>query len=392
MRAEQNNPSGLNTMIPFFRNLDWAKSRWRQLNERVDAILENGDFNDGRRDARPVLEFEQAIQNFTGAKHAIAVGNATDALIISLEAAGIGPGDEVICPAMSFFASASSIALVGAKPIFVDIEPGTYAIHPERAATQITRATKAIMPVHLFSQMADMTKVSALAQHHGLQVIEDSAEAIGMRWDGVHAGLMGRGGVISFFPTKTLGAWGDAGIIVTNDADFAATCRRLRHHGASEADPFTYEEIGLNSRLDSLQAAILTVGLKDVPQFIARRQQLASIYDARLAHLEPLISLPRFHRDIRTTNPVHYVYLIECDDRDNLAADLASQGIGTEKYYPLPLHLQPIFRGLGYREGDCPNAERACRRSLALPLYPDLTEAQVMTVCKAVEAHYGNTL
>lgn len=371
------------TPIPFYSCAASLEQQWLHINAAVDELFTDGSFVNGTL----VRRLEEQLRLFTGARHAVACGNATDALAIMLTAAGIGPGDEVIVPSFSFFASASAVVHVGARPVFVDIEPETYAMNPAKLAAAITPRTRAIMPVHLFSQMADMPTLIEIANRHGLRVLEDSAEGIGMWLCGRHAGLLGDAGVLSFFPTKTLGSFGDAGMLLTNDDQLAEVALTLRNHGQKENMPHVYHRLGFNSRMDSIQAAILLAGLARVPENIARRAQIADQYSRQLAALAPMVATPRFQARAYPANQVFYVYLIECDRRDELALYLDERGIGTEIYYPRPLHLQPCFADLGYQRGDMPIAERACERTLGLPLYPDLTSEQVAAVC-AVIAHF----
>ncbi|KYG03866.1 aminotransferase DegT [Sorangium cellulosum] len=370
----------MTAVIPFYTCAASLERQRGEIDALIDELFAGGSFTDGAL----VRRLERRIALFTEARHTIACGNATDALTIMLMAAGVGPGDEVIVPSFSFFASASSIAHAGAKPVFVDIDPVTYAMDPAQISAAVTRHTRAVMPVHLFTQMADMPTIVDVARLHGLLVLEDSAEGIGMWLGGQHAGLIGDAGVLSFFPTKTLGAFGDAGMVLTNDDRLAEAARMLRNHGQREGEPQVYRRLGFNSRMDSLQAAILLARLGRLPQEIARRAQLAALYDRGLAGLSASVSTPRIRRRPEGAGPVYYVYLIECEQRDALASHLAAEGIGTETYYPVPLHLQPCFRGLGYVRGDMPVAERACTRTLGLPMYPDMTAGQVERVCGAI--------
>ncbi|RUT35702.1 DegT/DnrJ/EryC1/StrS family aminotransferase [Paenibacillus zeisoli] len=363
--------------VAFFSGAESFKQQWPLISDKLDQILDEGKFTNGPA----VQELERTLEVFTGAKHCVAVGNATDALIIMLRAAGIGAGDEVIVPCYSFFASASSIAHVGATPVFCDINPSTYMIDVEQIEERITSRTKAIMPVHLFTHMADMNAINRIAHKHNLLVLEDSAEAISMFHEGQHAGLIGNAGVISFFPTKTLGAIGDAGLILTNDDSIALEARRLRIHGQDEGTPYIHHSVGYNSRMDDIQAAVLLTRLQFLQREIARRAYLAASYNSMLADI-PQVSTPIVEsRGDEAANAVYYVYLIETEKRDELVGYLNSQGIGTEVYYPHPLHLQPCFSHLNYQEGDMPAAERAAQRAVGLPLYPDLTEEQVSKVC-----------
>ncbi|THA63928.1 DegT/DnrJ/EryC1/StrS family aminotransferase [Streptomyces sp. A0642] len=357
----------------------------------VRQVAASGRFTSG-----PVTaELEAAIAARTGARHAVAVANGTDALVILLRAAGIGPGDEVIVPAYTFFATASCVLHVGAEPVLVDVLPGSYAMDPQRAEAAITERTKAIMPVHLFSQMADMEVLKDLADRHGLLLLEDSAEGIDMRAGGVHAGLWGSGGVLSFFPTKTLGSLGDAGMLLTDDDGIAASARRLRLHGqgtdgAYATDgAYVYQELGYNSRCDELQSAFLLHRLERLSEETGRRAELAARYDRLLAPLAGTVTTPWMAPAKSPSNQVYYVYLIECDRRDELAAYLEAHGVGTEAYYPRPLTEQPLLAPLPGSRHPVPVSEAAARRALALPLYPDLTDQQADRVAALVHAFYG---
>ncbi|WP_306317859.1 MULTISPECIES: DegT/DnrJ/EryC1/StrS aminotransferase family protein [unclassified Streptomyces] len=378
--------------VPFFSGAASVRRDWPELEARIRRVAASGRFTSG-----PVTaELEAAIAERTGARHAIAVANGTDALIILLRAAGIGPGDEVIVPAYTFFATASAVLHVGADPVLVDVLPGSYAMDPARAEAAITGRTKAIMPVHLFSQMADMAMLKDVADRHGLLLLEDSAEGIDMRADGVHAGLWGSGGVLSFFPTKTLGSLGDAGMLLTNDDEIAATARRLRCHGQS-ADgayggdgAYVYEELGYNSRCDELQSAFLLHRLPRLSAEIERRAELAARYDRALAPLADHVRTPFMAPAKSPSNQVHYVYLIECDRRDELAAHLDAHGVGTEAYYPRALTDQPLLAPLPGAQHPVPVARAAAERALGLPMYPDLTDEQVDRVAGLIHAFYGN--
>ncbi|QJC51025.1 DegT/DnrJ/EryC1/StrS family aminotransferase [Paenibacillus albicereus] len=370
--------------IAFYTGARSFEEAWPRLSERLDRVIGCGQFTNGPE----VEQLERALERYTGARHAVAVGNATDALILLLQAAGIGPGDEVIVPGYSFFATASCVAHAGATPVFCDIDPATYAIDPAGIEAKITERTRAIMPVHLFTQMADMPAILDIARRHGLQVLEDSAEGIGMFSGGVHAGLHGRGGVLSFFPTKTLGAIGDAGMILTDDDALAASARRLRSHGQEAGQPYIHHEIGWNSRMDDVQAAVIAVRLESLAANIARRAHLAALYDRELAAV-PQVSTPVIKESTEAANAVYYVYLIEADERDGLVEHLTARGIGTEVYYPLPLHLQPVFAELGGRPGQLPHAERAAGRAVGLPMYPDLTDEEARLVCRTIQDFYA---
>ncbi|MGY3201288.1 DegT/DnrJ/EryC1/StrS family aminotransferase [Streptomyces sp. TE5632] len=394
--------------VPFFTQAESFERLWPRLSAYLDEVCESGTYSNGPKTA----ELEAALRAYTGARHAVAVGNGTDALVLLLRAAGIGPGDEVIVPAFSFFASASSVALAGAVPVFVDVDPLTYNLDPGAIEAAITPRTKAVMPVHLFCQPADMASVQAVAERHGLLVLEDSAEGVGMRLNGRHTGLIGAGGVLSFFPTKTLGALGDAGMVLTDDDALAGAVQRLRDHGrpalpppaagagkkpadapAARAERARQGELaGTNSKMDELQAAALLTKLTTLDDDIRRRAVLADAYTRRLRGIPGVRRLPTVVERGEPVDPVFYVYLIETDRRDALVSHLAAAGIGTETYYPLPLHLQPCFAHLGHQEGDFPHAEAASHRTVALPLYPDLTLTQIGRVCDAVRSFFtGST-
>jgi dTDP-4-amino-4,6-dideoxygalactose transaminase len=377
--------------VPFFDNRESFEREWPDLQRHLHEVFDHGKYSHGRK----TEELEEAVKRFTGARHAIGVNSGTDALLLLLRAAGVGPGDEVVLPCYTFFASASAVHHVGARPVFVDIDPETYALDLDAVREAITDRTRAIMPVHLFNQMADMASITEIAARSGIPVVEDSAEAIGMFHGGVHAGLLGLGGVLSFFPTKTLGALGDAGMVITDDPLVADRCAVLRHHGRMGVTVGRISGIsnaasisGTNSKMDEVQAAVLLTRLARLNQAIARRAELARYYDERLADVAQ-IRRPVLKPGSAATNPVWYVYLVEADDRDALADFLAGKGIGTEIYYPRPLHLQPCFASLGHRPHDFPVAERVAGRALALPLYPDLTPAQADRVCQAIEEFYA---
>jgi UDP-2-acetamido-2-deoxy-ribo-hexuluronate aminotransferase len=378
---------GTSGTVPFFTQARTFEALWPDIRSRLTEVFDDGKFSHGRQVAR----FEEALAQWTGARYAVGVNSGTDALVLLLRACGLRPGDEVIVPAFTFVASASSVVLAGGRPVFADIDPVTYTIDPKSAADAVTPRTRMIMPVHLFCQLADMDALLDVANHHRLTVVEDSAEAIGMRWDGVHAGLLGAGGVLSFFPTKTLGAIGDAGAILTDDRQLAQTAAALRHHGRYGRTLAHFPGIsnettvnGVNSKMDDIQAAVLLAKLARLHEDIARRARLAAAYTERLAGTPGVLRLPTVVPRTAQTHPVFYVYLVEVERRDELARYLAERGVGTEAYYPAPLHLQECFAHLGYRRGDFPHAETACERTIALPLYPDMSVDDVDTVCDLV--------
>jgi UDP-2-acetamido-2-deoxy-ribo-hexuluronate aminotransferase len=367
--------------VPFFSCARAFERQWPRLKERLHEVVANERYNQGVM----VEQLENEIQAYTSARYAIAVGNGTDALALLLKAAGIGPGDEVIVPCFTFVASATSIVHAGATPVFVDIDPITYTLDVEQVSARITERTRAIMPVHLFAQMADMALLQEIAQKANLQIIEDSAEAIGMRYAETHAGLLGTGGVLSFFPTKTLGALGDAGMVLTNDPQIAERVTVLR------SPVFDDEIYGGASRMDEIQAAVLLTRLAELDLDIAKRAKLALHYDVRLAELYPQVRTPAIVKRPANTTAVYYVYVIETERKKELISYLAAYGVGTEEYYPMPLHRQACFAHLEHRSGDFPNAESACLRTVALPLYPDMTEDDVDYVCDVITSFHKGT-
>jgi dTDP-4-amino-4,6-dideoxygalactose transaminase len=360
---------------------------WPTTNRHIIDVLDRGKYSHGHK----VVELEAALVAYTGAKHVVGVNSGTDALVLLLRACGLRPGDEVVVPAFSFIASASAVVLAGGRPVFADIEPDGYGLSPASLAAVATERTRFVMPVHLFCQPADMTGLGDTARRLGLTVVEDSAEAIGMRYGGTHAGLLGAGGVLSFFPTKTLGALGDAGAVLTDDPVVAETVAALRHHGrfGPTAGHFpaintTTGAVGVNSKMDDLQAAVLLAKLSRLEADIERRAALAQRYTALLTAVPGVRKLPSVLPRRADVRGVFYVYAVEVEQRDELAAHLAARGVGTETYYPIPLPLQPCFADLGHRPGDFPHAEAACRHALALPLYPDLREDDVARVCDEI--------
>ena len=377
--------------VPFFTQAAGFAALGPLIDRHVTEVMDNGKYSHGHK----VEEFERALADYTGARHVIGVNSGTDALVLLMRAAGLRPGDEVVVPAFSFVASASSVVLAGGRPVFADIDPVGYGIDPASVERVLTPGSRFVMPVHLFCQLADMPALTRLAAHHGLSVLEDSAEAIGMRQDGVHAGLLGSGGVLSFFPTKTLGAIGDAGAILTDDDAIAAAADALRHHGRFGRTIDNFPGIntssavpGFNSKMDDIQAAVLLAKLTRLDADIARRAELAAAYTERLTGVPGVLRLPTVvDRGVRA-EPVFYVYLIEVERRDALVDHLARHGVETETYYPRPLHLQPCFAELGHRPGDFPHAEAASGRTLALPLYPDLSDDAVDAVCDHIRTFF----
>lgn len=378
--------------VPFFAQAATFSESWSDIRAHLVDVFNRGKFSHGAK----VAELERELARWTGARHVVAVNSGTDALTLLLNAAGLRPGDEVIVPAYSFIATASSVVLAGGVPVFADIEEDGYGIDPGSVAAAATDRTRMVMPAHLFDRLADVQGVREVARRRGLTVVEDSAEAIGMRLDGKHAGLLGAGGVLSFFPAKTLGAIGDAGAVLTDDDAVAETVRMLRHHGRGGPTIDNFSAIanptvlpGRNSKMDDLQAAVLLAKLTRLEADIARRNELAARYDARLREVAGVRAVPGALPPRPGGNRVCYVYLIEVDERDALAAYLSDRGIGTEIYYPVPLHLQPCFAHLGHFPGEFPRAEAACAAAIALPLYPDMPDEHVDRVCEQIACFYA---
>jgi dTDP-4-amino-4,6-dideoxygalactose transaminase len=369
-----------------FEFLD-LKAQFAPIREEVMAaitrVMESQHFILGSE----VRLLEEEVAAKLGGKHAIACASGTDALALAMMAAGIGPGDEVITTPFSFVATAGSIARLGARPVFVDIDPETFNINAEEIEAAITRQTRAILPVHLFGLPADLDPIMRLAESRNLAVIEDAAQAIGARYRDQCVGTIGSFGCFSFFPSKNLGGAGDGGLITTQDDAMADRLRLLRVHGSRKK--YHHDILGTNSRLDALQAAILRVKLTHLDVWTRRRQERADRYRA-LFEAMGLTSLLRVPPVPPTHS--HHVYnqfTIRCRDRDSLRAFLGHSGIPTEIYYPLPLHSQPAFAYLGPQSGQFPQAETASQEVLALPVYPELEESQQESVVRAIAEFYA---
>jgi dTDP-4-amino-4,6-dideoxygalactose transaminase len=369
-----------------------------------------------------VESFEHDLADFCGAKEAVGCASGTDALWLALVTAGVQPGDQVLTTPFSFFASASAIARAGARPVFADINAATFNLDPTQVEAHQRRTSyrklRALLPVHLYGQCADMDRLQTLTDEFHLALIEDAAQAIGAAWRDRRTGSMGVAAAFSFYPTKNLSAYGEAGLVTTNDPELAARMRRLRNHGSSRR--YVHEELGWNSRLDAMQAAILHVKLKYLEGWNQARRQRAAVYDklfaeaglpaGRRSHAanprsEPAsVSHATFNNQqstISASSPVqlpwtspqaHHVfhqYVIRAHRRDELREFLIARQIGSEIYYPIPLHLQPCFAYLGYREGDFPEAERAAKEVLALPMFPELTEDEQRWVVASIAEFYG---
>jgi dTDP-4-amino-4,6-dideoxygalactose transaminase len=365
----------------------------RELDEALRRVAESQQFILSDE----VAAFEREAAGYLGARFVVGCASGTDALWLALVASGVGPGDEVITSAFSFFSSAAAIVRAGARPVLMDLDPRTLNLDPALVEQRITRSLpaglRALLPVHLYGQCADMDAFERIAAEHKLAVIEDAAQAFGALWRGKRAGTLGTAAAFSFYPTKNLGAFGDAGCVATGDAARADRIRRLRNLGISER--YRHEEIGANSRLDALQAAVLRVKLRYLERWNAQRRERAAEYDrlfvgsglvagqaTSLAPVRLLETAPQAHH-------IFHQYVIRASRRDELRTFLASRRIGTEVYYPLPLHMQKCFSYLGYREGDLPESERAAREVLALPMFPELTAEEQRYVVEAIAEFYS---
>lgn len=346
----------------------------------VREIAESGEFILKSN----VVKLEEEVATQVGVRHAVACANGTAALSLILTGMGIGPGQEVITPAFSFISSASTIALCGARPVFVDVDERTYTLDPAAARAAITPKTTALLPAHLFNSTADMPTLRALANGRGVRLIEDSAISLGATINGVPAGKHGDAGAFSFYPGKPLGGIGDAGMVVTDDDDLAMAARMLRNHGQRPGQRFLHERVGFNCRMDELSAGYLLGNLPRQQELLDTRRERAQWYTDRLSALVDVVLPP-----VDFAERAVYTFVIRAQQRDRLREYLAARGIETAVYYPKPLHVQPVFAHLGHRYGDFPVAEQISREALALPLRPDLSRTDIDRVSDAVLAFYG---
>jgi dTDP-4-amino-4,6-dideoxygalactose transaminase len=363
------------------------KAQFRDIRKEVmaaiEAVCEDQGFILGPR----VVELEQALARYVGTAHAVGCASGSDALLLSLMAAGVRAGDEVITVPFTFFATVSSISRLGAKPVFVDIRPDSFNLDAGQIEKVVATSTKAIIPVHLFGQCADMEAINEIARHKRFKVIEDAAQAIGAARNGVKAGALGDTGCFSFFPSKNLGGFGDGGLVTTNDRVLNDALAMLRVHGSRTR--YVHEQVGVNSRLDALQAAVLTVKLKHLDRWTEGRRRNAATYERLFtdAKLLERVVLPKtdagnFH--------VFNQFTIRAQKRDELKAYLKEKNVGTEIYYPIPMHLQNCFKELGHQKGAFPVSERAAEEALSLPVYAELTGDQLAYVVEMVKAFYRN--
>ena len=342
-----------------------------------------------------VEALERELAAFTGAAQAVGCASGTDALWLALTAVGLHPGDSVITTAFSFFASASAIVRAGGRPVFVDVDPHTLNLDPHELEAHLragkSARLRALLPVHLYGQCADMDALRELADEFQVAIVEDAAQAIGARWRDARAGSIGALATFSFYPSKNLSAYGDAGLVTTNHAEFADHMRRLRNHGSPQR--YLHEELGWNCRLDAIQAAVLRVKLPHLETCNRKRREHAAAYDLLLTQSGLISATGDSPVRVLTRSPhahhVYHQYVIRAQRRDELRQFLTDRKIGTEIYYPIPLHLQPVFAYLGYREGDLPESERAAREVLALPMFPELTDEEQQWVVESIAEFYS---
>lgn len=348
-----------------------------EIRAAMDAVCDSQRFIGGPE----VLACEEAVAAYCGCKHGVGMSSGTDALLCGMMAMGIGPGDEVIVPSFTFFATAGCVSRLGATPVFADVDSETFNTTAQHIEKKITPKTRLIIPVHLFGQCADMDGILKLANSRGIAVMEDAAQSIGATYKGRQACSMGQCGTLSFFPSKNLGAFGDAGMVCTNDRELAERLRMFRDHGAQPK--YYHKWIGGNFRLDALQAVVVRIKLKYLDGWSRKRAENACRYAglfAGSAVKTPVIA--------EFNNSIFNQYCIRVRRRDELRKHLEFRGIGSEVYYPVPLHLQECFAHLGAKMGDCPNAERAAQEILAIPIYPELTESQQVQVAQAIRSFY----
>jgi len=366
--------------MEFFSQKNQYKLIKKEINFAIQRVLDRGIFIGGKE----LKECEKEIAKFCGTKYAIGVNSGTDALFLSLKVLGIGEGDEIITTPFTFISTASVIANIGAKPVFIDIDIKTFNIDSAKIEEKITSKTKAIIPVHLFGQMANMDEIMKIAKKHKLFVVEDAAQAIGAEYKNKKAGSIGNLGCFSFFPTKNLGAYGDGGMIVTNSKKLSDKIQLLKNHGSSPQEKYKNLSLGINSRLDTIQATILRVKLKYLKKWNRERRKNAEYYNKKLKEVKnikiPTIASHRMH--------IFHQYTLQVETRDRLKKYLEKKKILTMIYYPLPLHLQPVFEYLEYKKGDFFKAEKIAKQVLSLPIYPGLTRMKQDYVIQKIKSFY----
>jgi len=361
------------------------RPQWDELHEQFEDAVRNV-LSSGQVILGPeVAALEEEVARWCGASHAIGCASGTDALLLALTALNIGPGDEVIIPPFTFFATAGAVCRVGARPVFADIDPRSFNLDPMQVANKITARTRAVIPVHLFGQCVDMEPLWNIAERHDLAIIEDAAQAMGASYQGKRAGTLGGMACFSFYPSKNLGAYGDAGMVVTNDPEWAARTACLRVHGMEPK--YFHKHLGWNARLDAIQAALLRVKLPHLDRYIAGRQEAAKRYDWLIDqyHVADFLERPTVRPHCKHVYGV-YTVRVASGQRDALMRHLKMERIGCDIYYPVPLHLQECLGHLGYAPGDFPVSEEACRTVLALPMFPELTMAQQERVIQSCAA------
>ena len=359
--------------VPFVDLRSQYLSIKKEIDEAIARVLDTTSFVLGRE----VEAFEAAFAEYTGARFCIGVNNGTAAIQLAVTACGLGAGDEVIVPANTFFASAEAVSTAGATPAFVDADADSYNIDPAKIEAAITERTRAILPVHLYGQSADLDAIFEIAERHNLIVIEDAAQAHGSLYKGRRVGALGRAGCFSFYPGKNLGAYGEGGAVVTNDEEVARRVRLLRDHGSERK--YHHEIIGYNFRLEGIQGAVLNVKLRHLDNWNDLRRAHAARYNALLG--ESGLTLPR---EMPYAQHVYHLYVVQSEARESLQQSLSESGVQTGIHYPIPIHLQPAYATLGYSRGDFPEAERQAERVLSLPMFPELTEAQLKRVAEAI--------
>jgi len=366
-------------IVPYFD----LKVQYAGVREEILAALDRVGKRAGFILGQEVEEFEKEFAAYCGVKHCVALNSGTSALHLALLAAGVKPGEEVITTSNSFIATAEAISYTGAKPVFVDIDPSTANIDAKQITRALTSRTRAILPVHVYGLPAEMDPILEIAKTRNLAVIEDACQAHGARCHGRRVGSMGKAGAFSFYPTKNLGGYGEGGALTTNDDEVAALARMLRSHG--EVRRYAHDHIGYNYRMDGFQGAILRIKLKQLDQWNARRKEIAEIYRRILAgaRLELQDGGPRDER-------VYHLFVVYVEGRDTVRAKLEERGVQTAIHYPLPIHLQKAYQFLGYPTGSLPHAERACERVIAMPLYPELTDAQVTYAAETLREIVGD--
>ncbi len=360
-------------MLPFVDLQAQYRSIKREIDAAIARVLDSAVFVMGRE----VLAFETAFAAYVGALYCIGVSNGTAAIQLAVMACGLGASDEVIVPANTFFATAEGVSAAGATPVFVDVDPDSYTIDPKRIEAAVTSRTRAIIPVHLYGQAADLDPIFEIAARHNLVVIEDAAQAHGALYKGRTVGSQGRAVCFSFYPGKNLGAYGEAGAVTTNDAEVARRIRLLRDHGSERK--YHHEIVGYNFRLEEIQGAVLSVKLRHLDRWNELRREHAARYGELLAGSD--LVLPR---EMAYAYHVYHLYVVQTEARDQLRSTLNEAGIQTGIHYPIPVHLQPAYASLGYKAGDFPEAERQARRVLSLPMFPELSGEQMMRVAEII--------